>query len=272
MRAQNLTISIPYKGCDKRPSCPYCVSAITGGVESNVGLMHRNMMKVKTLATAAQVSSVLLTGKGEPFLNFYEVLNFSYFFRDFPLEIQTNGIWLGKHLGKEFEELYQNGMNVIAISVDNPALQGDSVKAISEAAHKLGMVVRVTFNVTNALGRFGTSDGLLGLCKKWSVDQMTLRNIVSPNNVKETKQTKWIEKNIDPEKYENLKNSLSGGAWPLIRTLQFGTPVYNRDGIAVSFSDYCIQDGNNNEDIRSLIYLEDGHMYTSWNSKASILF
>ena len=33
MRANNLTISVPYKGCDK--DCPYCVSKMTGYMESD---------------------------------------------------------------------------------------------------------------------------------------------------------------------------------------------------------------------------------------------
>ena len=42
--------------------------------------------------------------------------------------------------------------------------------------------------------------------------------------------------------------------------------------ILVTIIDYCIQEYNNTEDIRSLIYHQDGYMYTSWDKPASILF
>ena len=58
----------------------------------------------------------------------------------------------------------------------------------------------------------------------------------------------------------------------LIRVLPFGAEVYDIGGIAVTWLDECVQERNNTNDIRSLIYQEDGHMYSSWDSLASILF
>jgi hypothetical protein len=43
-------------------------------------------------------------------------------------------------------------------------------------------------------------------------------------------------------------------------------------GIAVTFFEYCVQDSNGEDDIRSLIYNQDGHLYTTWNSPASMIF
>jgi len=48
--------------------------------------------------------------------------------------------------------------------------------------------------------------------------------------------------------------------------------IYDYKGLSVSSSDYCMQDESGADDIRSLIFMEDGHLYTNWNSKASILF
>jgi len=271
MRANNLTISIPSKGCDKNPPCPYCVSKITGGVETNLALMERNIKKVLLLAKISQVSSVLLTGKGEPFLSSY-LLSFIDIFKEFSVEVQTNGIWLNKNLG-EIKNLYDMGLNVIAISVDN--ITSDYVKIIAEEAHKYGIVVRVTFNITNMLPTDINFLKLIDLCKNWSVNQMTLRNITTPNHTEETDQSKWIKKNVDPEMYNRLIKEFKEGCREkgfLVRSLPYGAMVYDYFGLSVSYSDYCIQDKNNSEDIRSLIFQEDGHLYTSWNSKASILF
>jgi molybdenum cofactor biosynthesis enzyme MoaA len=273
MKANNLTISIPYKGCDK--NCPYCVSRITGGVETNLALMHANIQKVLTLARSSQVTSVLLTGKGEPFLNYREVLYFSGAFKEFPLEIQTNGKWLCRHRGTAFKDLSRNGMNVIAVSTDSPCEQNTSIKRISDAAHKYGMLLRITLNVTKLLRRGGVwsaplFEDMMRYCRDWNADQLTLRNVVTPNNADSSKETMWIAAHSDPELYERLKSIAEGGF--LIRTTPFGARIHDHGGIAVSYSDYCIQDVNNSEDIRSLIFQEDGHLYTSWNSRASRLF
>jgi molybdenum cofactor biosynthesis enzyme MoaA len=272
MKANNLTISIPYKGCDK--NCKYCVSKITGSIKTNRGQMFCNLHKVINLARMSQVSSVLLTGKGEPFLNFKDVIIFLGAFREFPLEIQTNGLWLSHHLNR-LPTLAESGLNVIALSMDECSQETqDRVKKLSEATHKAGMILRVTFNVTNkqALSSFRT---LLNMCKTFNVDQLTLRNVMTPHHSSETAQSRWIKDNVDPKLYPKLgqeMRDMCNEKGHHIRSLPYGAEVYDLEGIAVSFSNYCLQDDNNTEDIRSLIFQEDGHVYSSWNSKASILF
>ena len=268
MIANNLTISIQNVGCDK--NCPYCVSKMTGYVDNNKALMLKNVNKVLTIARSAQISAVLLTGKGEPCLNMYEVLTFTQLFSEFPLELQTNGIFLSQNL-EVIKTLASQGMNVVAVSMDDDSSQ--IVKKISDTVHKSGMILRVTFNVTNN-SRITNFNDLLYRCKSWGVDQLTLRKVVAPNFSEETQQTKWIKDNVDILLYSKLIDEMrrmceSGHH---LRTLLYGTEVYDLQGIAVSYSDYCVQDDNNTNDIRSLIFQEDGHLYTSWNSKASVLF
>jgi len=278
MRAQNLTISMPYMGCDK--NCPYCVSKITGGIQTNRDLMFRNANKTLNFARAAQVTSVMLTGKGEPFLNYGDVLHFTRMFSEFPMEIQTNGLWLSQRLSDyTMRNLYEAGMNVIAVSIDNPHIaQCAKVGDIVREAHKYGMLVRVTFNVTKLLNCEeypATFESLISICHNWGVNQMTCRNIVSPNHTEETKQSKWIKEFVDVGMYDRIRDQMDKACKSkgfLVRVLPHGSKVYDYEGIAVSYSDYCIQDSNNTDDIRSLIYQEDGHLYTSWNSNASILF
>jgi hypothetical protein len=273
MRANNLTISIPNKGCDKNPPCPYCVSKCTGAVKEDRGLMLSNLPKVQTMARLGQVSSVMLTGKGEPCLNFQDVLMFCSHFREFPLEIQTNGIWLSNHILKVLV-LAEHGMNVIAISVDDSG--SAPIEKLSKAIHDSGMLLRMTFNATNSFKfRELTFQSLLEYCLKWNVDQLTLRKIVAPNYTEKTEQTEWIKDNIDLLLYPRLMDELKTACKKQghhVRTLPYGAEVYDIQGIAISYSNYCIQDDNDTEDIRSLIYQADGHLYSSWNSEASKLF
>ena len=91
MKANNLTISTPYRGCDK--DCSYCVSKMTGYLHGN-GLYWKNMNKVVKIADTAGVTSILVTSKGETLMAMSEVQIIATKFSDWPLELQTNGLKL----------------------------------------------------------------------------------------------------------------------------------------------------------------------------------
>ncbi len=56
-----------------------------------------------------------------------------------------------------------------------------------------------------------------------------------------------------------------------LRQLITGENLYEWEGISFTHSDHCIQERSNGEDdIRSLVFLEDGHVYTGWNVKSPL--
>lgn len=270
MQAHNLTISIPppSKGpaCDKK--CPYCISAITGYIEPNLPLIARNIPKVIQLAKASVVSNVLITGKGEPTLNIYYLEDILHKFNSFPLELQTNGKFLTKN-PSYITSLHKSGLDTIAISVDSIIDFSLNSFLISEI-HKQDMTCRICVNVTNHI----PSDfmPLLNTAKQYKVDQLLIRNIMIPDIVTGTKEAaeamKWIQTNVDVHHYQALWDDFKANInlnTHLARVLPHGPSIYTVDGIDICFSDYCIQENNNTTDIRSLIFLEDGHVYTSWD-------
>jgi organic radical activating enzyme len=271
MRAANLTISIPYLGCDK--NCPYCVSKMTGYPKPNSGLMGRNIDKVKTLARAAQITNVLLTGKGEPCLNWNTLLKYVEAFQDWPLELQTNGIILNKHLDK-VNTLLIHGLDVVAISIDKIE-QFTTFSKLFKRIHDLGMTSRVTLNVTNMIPKTATFNYFISICKQHNIDQFLLRNIVAPTHAQVSEYTKWIDENTSPEQYDKLVGEMNmclEKFGTFLRETEFGMKIYDYRGVSITKSDYCIQDSSNGNNIRSLILLDDGHLYTNWYSKASRLF
>lgn len=271
MRAANLTISIPYLGCDK--NCPYCISRITGFPKPNTGKLKRNINKVKTLARAAQVTNVLITGKGEPTLNWNFLLDIVEKFQDWPVELQTNGLLLNKHLDK-VNTLAIHGLDVVAISIDKIE-QFTDFKELFKRIHNLGMTIRVTLNVTKMIPRTATFNYLISICKQHKIDQFLLRNIVAPTHAQVSEYTKWIEENTSPEQYDKLVGEMNmclEKFGMFLRETEFGMKIYDYRGVSITKSDYCIQDSSNGNNIRSLILLDDGHLYTNWYSKASRLF
>lgn len=278
MRAQNLTISVPNRGCDK--NCPYCISRMTGYTITNWNLMIQNYPKVIKLAEAANVTNVLLTGKGEPCLNKGELCALLIWFKDFPLELQTNGRWLSNNIDG-IREMAGYGLNVLAISVDSLE-EMYQLRKVVNSCHRNGVVARITLNVTDKL-RAGIVElsTMINGAREMEVDQLTIRKIIAPRKLVNTQaayDTKdWIEKNVHPDHYVHLMKQLQDLAHDQIpvREILFDherISVYDFDGLAVTAFEYCIQEHSGSEDIRSLIFEEDGHVYTAWNSKASILF
>lgn len=275
MKANNLSISIPYKGCDK--ACPYCVSKMTGYIESDEGMFIGKMDKVRHMAEMAEVSSVSITGKGEPMLNLDMVKEVIRNFKDFPIEIQTNGIRLKKEPNL-VGVLAAEGLDIVAISFDRISDFEDYAELI-KLIDSVGMTSRVTLNVTDMLPSFTEMRIMdyISLCKEYGVHQFSVRNIVAPNYTEPTKYHIWIEENTKEDLYQVLMDDFlnereNGGNIHFLRKLPYGGNLYDVEGISYTSFEYCIQDSNNGDDIRSLIFQEDGHLYTSWNSMASRIF
>lgn len=272
LKAENLTISIPDRGCNK--NCPYCVAKMTGSIEENPSLMMRNINKVINLAKSAEITSILFTGKGEPLMEGARdiMFNLARKLNDWPLELQTNGIKLIEEQGL-IEILFKEGFNVIAVSVDSNQ-QLEHLTPIFKKIALFGMISRMTVNVTGLL-KISDFKELHEYCHLNSVKQLTLRKIISPEEAKDKSVAEWISKNAKEEQYKALVETAikyihKNGR--LIRTTNDGVQIWDCNSISFAHSDYCLQERNKSSDIRSLIFQEDGHLYTSWNSRASILF
>ena len=281
MKATTLTISIPSRGCDK--NCPYCISKMTGPVEENDYMFEVNTDKVKTLAVAAGVSTVLITGKGEPCMNYESLVGVMQRFYKWPIELQTNGLKLLDDVvncrGVMLNKLNNFGLNVLALSIDKIE-DINKYAPLFEMVNNAGLVNRITVNITKMIPDDTRLDDFVTACIINNIQQLSFRKVVKPNfvdnDVVRNKEVEdWIHQNHADEMYDRFIRELMESdkyKHHLIRTLPYGVPIYSYRGTSVTFFDYCIQDNNNTEDIRSLIYQEDGHLYTSWNSKASILF
>ena len=273
LNAENLTISIPCKGCDK--DCEYCISKITGLFKSsNPDLMLRKMRKVANTAMLAGVTSILFTGKGEPMLNsrfLYEVLPF---FSNFPCEIQTNGQILARNSKARTRHFYSMttlGMDIIAVSMDSPE-QFETYQNLFKDIVASGLIARITVNMTNKLKDWASGSKIISYCVDNKIRQLTFRQINTPDNVRDSKYTEWIKQHAWSKKHfdEFVSDVISRGY--LLRDLNTGVQIYDVEGISLGVSKYCIQDYDSGYNLRSLIFQEDGYVYTSWSSAASILF
>ena len=224
------------------------------------------------MAIASGVNSIVLTGKTEPTLNLGAISMVCDVFRDFPIEIQTNGILLDEHMLNSFEDW---GIDTIAVSIDSYS-QLVGMKSTFELISGMGFNSRITVNLTDRVlydMDYGTFEDTLKLVKTIGINQLSFRRITIPNYAIDTPESietqKWIKNNVDQDKateflkgytdyLENSKNS------HFLYNLAFGAKLYMVDGISCTHFEYCIQDDHSEEDIRSLIYYEDGHLSSTW--------
>lgn len=282
MKANNLTISIPTHGCNK--NCPYCISKMTMTLETNETLIQRNIEKVLSIARISQVTNVLITAQGEPMLAPTPVCNIGQSFKEFPLELQTNGILLNdESTAGMLEVLYETGFDVIAISVDSL----DNIRKFGALYHQIkknNMLVRLCINVSNKLPGDWVSIFFLNYLQDFEIDQVLIRNISVPKNPVANESLsrnmvcndaiRWIHRHCGAALYNYAFaqfHKMNGNKEP-VRNLPFGMKVWDYKGVGVSFSDYCIQEENTDDNMRSLIFREDGHLYPFWHTKAGVIF
>jgi len=272
MKANNMTISVPTGPCDK---CPYCISKMTPSVETNIENFWGNFDKAMAYADKAGVTTVLITGKGEPIDNIEQlqtVVN-DLARLSFIVELQTKLV-TNKDL-KTIKDGDLYNVDVFAISVDN---MNQLSKIYKLHTYYPNAVIRITFNVNDKLSGFLDNplimDKMFEDLKNNGVRQVTFRLLTIPNHRLNTYESDEVADYI--KKYTTIdifsRISLYVKPHRVIRTLNFGPVVFDVNGISVTVMDYCIQDKESGDNIRSLIYHSDGHMYTSWSSLASIIW
>lgn len=242
---------------------------MTGYLKTDEELILKNLHKVIEFSKRAGVLSVLFTSKGEPLLHkslafLCEIIDSFY---DFPLEIQTNGLLLND---ETISILSNANLNVIAISIDDKYQLQELIPQIKNINSK-GIVTRLCVNISNELEGLNFKD-LIDYCNSNNIRQLTLRKLTIPEECSSTPQAKWIQENAPESLYNNFIKQFEGFPKRFIRKTVDNTSIYDCKDISIIHSDYCIQESNTSDDIRSLIFAEDGHLYTSWNSPASILF
>lgn len=269
MKANNLTISIPTPMCRRR--CPYCISRMTGFVKENKDLFVKNLDKVKRMADTCGVTGVLITAKNEPIDHWDYIHMISDMFKEYPVEIQTNCQTFMEDAEVNISELSKSRIDVIAFSVDNLEILVKNANVLN-IIKELDITIRITYIISDACDEhFGH---IIGILKSYGIDQLSLRNPTVPEKINSAYDVeRWIKLNTTKNNYSRLvQEFVESGTAKFLRKLPFGAKLWDCDGISFTHFDYCIQKTNDSEDIRSLIYLEDGHMYTHWNFKSSRIF
>jgi molybdenum cofactor biosynthesis enzyme MoaA len=279
MKATSLSINLWAK-CNAR--CPFCISKSTWktGVQGNQRLVQR----VHLAFGYAKWHNVLITSNGEPTTvkdDMYTVIKRAKH-RCFPIiELQSNGLLANP------DELALQGVTTLAISIaDTDPAESANIMHLPKTfnyynviarAHQAGLLVRVSLNLTNKtlleLKEYKRLEEYITSLKDLGVRQLTFRRLGWPTRVGRAGATKkWIQNNATGNNYADY-NGLAQHVerqGTLLRKLSYGNMVYDLHGMSVTIST-CMTDNTDPDEIRSLIFMPDGHLYHSWDSPGSIL-
>jgi molybdenum cofactor biosynthesis enzyme MoaA len=266
--------------------CPYCISKMTPKQGINLAeprINWRNFRKACRLAQISRVTTVLLTGKGEPTLYPNQLTQFLGHLNeyDFPLiELQTNGILLArKDYEKHLKKWYDLGLTMIAISIVHQAKEKNQqifnqnypdLEKLANKLHKLGFSIRLSCTMLKGYaGDVNEIEKLIEYAKRIGIEQISLRKLAVPLKSENKNIVNWAKKHIvDEKETEKIKKFLGKNGNKLLTS---GNAVlYDINGQNVCLTD-ALTINPETDNIRQIIFFPDGHLKFDWQFKGATL-
>lgn len=288
MKIQTLSIIAGNAGCNAR--CPYCISRMTGNKVSNAKINWRNFAKACRLSQVNDVTTVLITGKGEPTLFPDQITEYLKHMEpyNFPIiELQTNGINFQQNpdkYNKYLEEWYSLGLTVVSISIvsfDAEVNRGIYVPYLKEymnlgklieRLHNMGFSVRLSCTlIKSGLDKIAKVKKLIKMAKLWKVEQLTLRKLAIPDKAVENVVKVWSLKHRLSQKYYDSIANLLVKEGVRISTYDYGGEVFDVDGQNVCFTN-ALTLSPDSEAFRQVIFFPDGHLRFDWQYQGAIIY
>lgn len=291
MRIQTFSIVSGSEACNAR--CPFCVSRMTPHQGMSLKLPEpnwRNFAKACLLAQQAQVTTVLITGKGEPTL-FPDQLT-AYLealapYR-FPfIELQSNGIAIadGRVDDATLARWFALGLTTVIVSVTgtDPALNRAvylphrdtyiDLAALVARLHGVGFSVRLgCVALAQGVSSPARLEELLAFARAHRVEQLTVRPVTTPDptTVQDRSVFEWT-----------CAHAVSDAAWRelvawveahgrRLMALAHGAVVFDVGGQNLCLSN-CLTIRPDEEELRQLIFFPDGHLRYDWQYAGAIL-
>lgn len=295
MRVQTFTCVIGGRACDGR--CFFCVSGMTGFAElpHDVLINLINLKKSCRLAQIGETTTVLFSGKGEPFLYPRSILEYLDLLEPwcFPLvEVQTNGLALGRLLrdGKSpvkgltldtLKEMREKGLNTIAISTvgSDPDLNREvyaddypSIVQTIDGLHRYKFTVRLcTMMIKGGVDSPAEVDKLIAFAKKHGIEQLNIRPIRKPDNCVDEK----ISREVDRRKISR-RSELAIRRWvrkngTLLSDMMHGAQIFDVKGQNLCLTDCLTVNKPGSDDIRTLIFYSNGRLTYDWQHPGAVI-
>lgn len=290
MNIQTFSIVTGSEACNAK--CPFCIASMTPnfGVQLKEPEVNwRNFEKACILAHQQKVTTVMLTGKGEPTLfpgqiNKYldNLVKYNFPF----IEIQTNGL---KFLDNPerydllLKQWYEKGLTTVAVSIvhyepkmNRKVYTPDRANYIHlpeliNKIHNIGLSVRLsTISLDGFIDGVGKLENLVKFAKENKVEQLTIIPVNKPEDTRDDAVHRWVkEHHLKEEQYREIKNYLETNGTPVMN-LAHGATIYDVNNQNVCLSN-CLTKNNFLDGIRNLIFFPDGHLRYDWQHGGAIL-
>lgn len=272
--------------------CPFCVSKMTGIKEIGIKptkVNWRNFEKACRIAQLNGITTVLLTGKGEPTLYPEQLTEYLVALQkyDFPiLELQTNGVLFAEipeKYDKYLQKWYELGLTTISLSVVHYDPEKNRANylpfkksypdlgAMTAKLHKIGFSVR--FSVVLIKDHIDTPEEAERMVKKaseWGVEQVSLRPVAAPEESENEKYKQdTINMMLTSAKIAKL-NEWAEKRGKLLLSYGHNSRIYDIDGQNVCLTD-ALTIKPSTDDIRQMIFFPDGHIRFDWQYKGAII-
>lgn len=287
-------------GCNQR--CNFCIARMTSSPKAEKFSKEKYLKKMKRAlkyVKSGGAQTAIVTSKGETLLSSesYLLKIIDLLEKDFgQIDLHTNGSLLTKEMAKRF---YDAGLTNITLSV--PSLNKDSLISITEDfvdykniigfCRDVGLAVRLSC-VTNKQGVKDLSSMLeyIEEAKLAGAHQIVFRELWIPENSEKNNPEvyKWSQENFVPlgkfrEYVEWLEREKKAH---YIFTLPWGEKVYDIEGMNITcatcttnyYNSVCNTGScgsnsiNSSNTIKSVVFLPDGHLYSTWEYEGSIIF
>ena len=284
MNIQSLSIVVPTGQCWNH--CEFCVSRMHS--EDYGKNLHFDIIIPEDYINRMEYvreegcNSMIITGTAEPQQNLpfiYKLLAANRTLRKpfYNIAIQTTGSGLNS---TDICTLATSGVTTLALSVNSfddienweitntPANKRImTIEQLIEEAKKWNMNVRVCLNLTSAFNGFDPTFFFFWAEVK-NVDQLTFRKIYKSGTGKEAE---WVGTHEYPRaKFKAIEELVRTYGVPIAK-LPYGFVQYSVNGISTVIDTNCMSKDNIDE-MKYAILRPNGHLYSRWDDKGSLIF
>ena len=294
MNIQSLSICVPAKNCIN--DCRFCCSKMHNADYedrfsdiSGFSSFSDDMRKRLEYARENGCNTCMLTGNNEPqqnkaFLRVFGEINKSLRMPFHNIEMQTTGAFIDN----DMLDFLQRSIGVTTVAISVACLDDDginretictkddrlSLDRLCREIKARNMNLRICLNMNDAIlaEHPFTPDSVIALCGALGADQITFRALWAPNA--DSPQGEWIAQHVT-EKTQSFIRELKASIKEngrYLDTLEYGADRYDYFGFSVVIDEDCMSHGVNKAAVKYLILRPNGHLYSKWDSKASLIF
>ena len=294
MNIQSLSVCVPAKKCIN--DCVFCCSKMhTADYEDCFTDIMRyasysgDLRKRLEYARENGCNTCMLTGNNEPqqnreFLRVFSEINRTLKQPFLNIEMQTTGAFIDE----EFMDFFREAVGVTTVAVSVACLDDDGnnremirtrdgelrLMKLCEAIRRRNMNLRICLNMNDGILAHHAlvPDSVTDLCGALGADQITFRALWAPDA--ETEQGRWIAEHVTEVTHSfirELKQDIrSKGKY--LDTLEYGADRYDYHGFSVVVDEDSMAQEDRHDAVKYLILRPNGHLYSKWDSKASLIF